>query len=227
MGKFAKLAAGPRQWGGARATPTAAGNQKAKQVEAYRIDRFGSVDGIVLRSSEDPRPGLREILMRVHAFRARCCLWATSLGRAARSPPCCVNRELCGCCGGSCCGRAVQKPAKSMLLRLHREDLKRNLVRSEPRCGPLFDTASVAPGIAICVNEFDAHQSTGELVAYRSLLGTYSSDDRRSLDQLLRKRIPDHRPDTRASLIATLLPSLGLWAGICGATISLASVVLR
>jgi hypothetical protein len=23
-------------------------------VEAYRIDRFGSVDGIVLRSSEDP-----------------------------------------------------------------------------------------------------------------------------------------------------------------------------
>jgi hypothetical protein len=26
-------------------------------MEAYRIDRFGSVDGIVLRSSEDPRPG--------------------------------------------------------------------------------------------------------------------------------------------------------------------------
>ena len=36
-------------------------------MEAYRIDRFGSVDGIVLRSSEDPRPGLREILMRVRA----------------------------------------------------------------------------------------------------------------------------------------------------------------
>jgi NADPH:quinone reductase-like Zn-dependent oxidoreductase len=36
-------------------------------VEAYRIDRFGSVDGIVLRSSEDPRPGPREILMRVRA----------------------------------------------------------------------------------------------------------------------------------------------------------------
>jgi len=36
-------------------------------VEAYRIDRFGSVDGIGLRSSEDPRPGLREILMRVRA----------------------------------------------------------------------------------------------------------------------------------------------------------------
>jgi NADPH:quinone reductase-like Zn-dependent oxidoreductase len=36
-------------------------------VEAYRIERFGSVDGIVLRSSEDPRPGLREILMRVRA----------------------------------------------------------------------------------------------------------------------------------------------------------------
>jgi hypothetical protein len=36
-------------------------------VEAYRIDRFASVDGIVLRSNEDPRPGLREILMRVRA----------------------------------------------------------------------------------------------------------------------------------------------------------------
>jgi NADPH:quinone reductase-like Zn-dependent oxidoreductase len=36
-------------------------------VEAYRIDRFGNVDGLVLRSSEDPRPGLREVLVRVHA----------------------------------------------------------------------------------------------------------------------------------------------------------------
>jgi NADPH:quinone reductase-like Zn-dependent oxidoreductase len=36
-------------------------------MKAYRIDRFGSVDGIVLRSSEDPRPGPREILMRVRA----------------------------------------------------------------------------------------------------------------------------------------------------------------
>jgi NADPH:quinone reductase-like Zn-dependent oxidoreductase len=36
-------------------------------VEAYRVDRFGSVDGIVLHSSEDPRPGLREVLMRVRA----------------------------------------------------------------------------------------------------------------------------------------------------------------
>ena len=36
-------------------------------MEAYRIDRFGSVDGIVLRSSEDPRPGLGEVLMRVRA----------------------------------------------------------------------------------------------------------------------------------------------------------------
>ena len=26
-------------------------------MEAYRIERFGSVDGIVLRSSQDPRPG--------------------------------------------------------------------------------------------------------------------------------------------------------------------------
>ena len=36
-------------------------------MEAYRIDRFGSVDGIVRRSSEDPRPGPKEILMRVRA----------------------------------------------------------------------------------------------------------------------------------------------------------------
>ena len=36
-------------------------------MEAYRIDRFGSIDGIVLRSSEDPRPGRKEILMLVRA----------------------------------------------------------------------------------------------------------------------------------------------------------------
>src|SRR5437870_6030082 len=36
-------------------------------MEAYHIDRFGSVDGIVLRSSEDPRPGPKEILPRVRA----------------------------------------------------------------------------------------------------------------------------------------------------------------
>ena len=36
-------------------------------MEAYRIDRFGSDDGIVLRLSEDPRPGSKEILMRVRA----------------------------------------------------------------------------------------------------------------------------------------------------------------
>jgi NADPH:quinone reductase-like Zn-dependent oxidoreductase len=36
-------------------------------MEAYQIDRFGSVDGIVLRSREDPRPGPKEILMRVRA----------------------------------------------------------------------------------------------------------------------------------------------------------------
>jgi NADPH:quinone reductase-like Zn-dependent oxidoreductase len=36
-------------------------------MDAYRIDRFGSVDGIMLRSSEDPRPGPKEILLRVRA----------------------------------------------------------------------------------------------------------------------------------------------------------------
>jgi hypothetical protein len=39
-------------------------------MEAYRIDRFGSVDGIILRSSEDTPPGLREVLMRVRARRS-------------------------------------------------------------------------------------------------------------------------------------------------------------
>ena len=36
-------------------------------MKAYHIDRFGSVGGIVRRSSEDPRPGPKEILMRVCA----------------------------------------------------------------------------------------------------------------------------------------------------------------
>ncbi|MGA8551791.1 MAG: NAD(P)-dependent alcohol dehydrogenase, partial [Stellaceae bacterium] len=36
-------------------------------MEAHHIDRFGSVDGIVLRQSEDPQPGPGEILMRVRA----------------------------------------------------------------------------------------------------------------------------------------------------------------
>jgi hypothetical protein len=96
------------------------------------------------------------------------------------------------------------------------------------QAGHLFDTPSVARGHRYCVNELHVHQSTGELVADKSLLaGTYSSDDRRSLDQLLPRCVPDHRADTRASLIATLLLSLGLWAGIWGAITSLASVALR
>jgi NADPH:quinone reductase-like Zn-dependent oxidoreductase len=36
-------------------------------MKAYHIDRFGSVGGIARRSSEDPRPGPEEILMRVCA----------------------------------------------------------------------------------------------------------------------------------------------------------------
>ena len=40
---------------------------REEEMEAYRIDRFGSVDGIVLRSSPDPRPGPKEVLMRVRA----------------------------------------------------------------------------------------------------------------------------------------------------------------
>src|ERR1700730_17520285 len=36
-------------------------------MKAYHIDRFGGVGGIVRRSSEDPRPGPKEVLMRVRA----------------------------------------------------------------------------------------------------------------------------------------------------------------
>src|SRR5713101_9873938 len=36
-------------------------------MRAYRIDSFGSVDGVVLGSRNDPRPGSREILLRVRA----------------------------------------------------------------------------------------------------------------------------------------------------------------
>ena len=36
-------------------------------MEAYCIDRFGSINRIVLRSSEDPQPGSKEVLMRVRA----------------------------------------------------------------------------------------------------------------------------------------------------------------
>ena len=36
-------------------------------MRAYHIDHFGNVDGIVLRSSEDPQPGRKEVLMRVRA----------------------------------------------------------------------------------------------------------------------------------------------------------------
>ena len=40
-------------------------------METYRIERFGSVDGIALRSSEDPRPGPKEVLMRVRRWSSR------------------------------------------------------------------------------------------------------------------------------------------------------------
>src|SRR6266404_8245053 len=36
-------------------------------MRAYRIDSFGTVDGIVLASRDDPRPGTREMLLRVRA----------------------------------------------------------------------------------------------------------------------------------------------------------------
>src|SRR5437868_14853376 len=36
-------------------------------MRAYHIDSFGNVDGVVLGSRDDPRPGNREILLRVRA----------------------------------------------------------------------------------------------------------------------------------------------------------------
>jgi NADPH:quinone reductase-like Zn-dependent oxidoreductase len=36
-------------------------------MKAYHIDRFGSIGGIVRRSTEEPRPGPNEVLMRVRA----------------------------------------------------------------------------------------------------------------------------------------------------------------
>src|SRR6266851_4959878 len=66
MGDSAKLVA-YRTVGGAEGRPITVSKSKRGEMEAYRIDRFGSVDGIVLRSSEDPRPDHREVLMRVRA----------------------------------------------------------------------------------------------------------------------------------------------------------------
>jgi hypothetical protein len=36
-------------------------------MKAHHIDRIGSIGGIVRRSAEDPRPGPKEVLMRVRA----------------------------------------------------------------------------------------------------------------------------------------------------------------
>jgi hypothetical protein len=60
--------------------PISAANREGERMEAYRIDRFGSVDGIVLRSSENPRPGPKEVLMRV---RER---WRSRSAEARRDP---------------------------------------------------------------------------------------------------------------------------------------------
>jgi NADPH:quinone reductase-like Zn-dependent oxidoreductase len=66
MGDSAKLAGYPTAER-CRGRPITVSKSNRGKMEAYRIDRFGSVDGIVLRSSEDPRPGPKEVLMRVRA----------------------------------------------------------------------------------------------------------------------------------------------------------------
>src|SRR4029077_646727 len=60
------LNSSPVPEGTTRNKPIALDNRE-EEMEAYRIDRFGSVDGIVPPSSEDPRPRLKEVLMRVRA----------------------------------------------------------------------------------------------------------------------------------------------------------------
>jgi hypothetical protein len=47
-------------------------------MEAYRIDGFGSVDGIALRSSEDSRPGSKEILTQVRVCSRVAAIWVRS-----------------------------------------------------------------------------------------------------------------------------------------------------
>jgi hypothetical protein len=53
--------------------------------------------------------------------------------------------------------------------------------------------------------------------------GAYSVNEWRALDHPLEERGLYARPDIGASLIVTLLLSLGLWAGIWGTIISLFS----
>jgi len=53
--------------------------------------------------------------------------------------------------------------------------------------------------------------------------GAYSADDCTLLVQPFGKRAPDHRLDTGAYLIMTVLLSLGVWAAIWGAVASLFS----
>src|SRR6478672_10932857 len=67
MGDSSKLVVCPGQRERNGTKLISAAKREEERMEAYRIDRFGSVDGIVLRSSEDPRPRPKEILPRVRA----------------------------------------------------------------------------------------------------------------------------------------------------------------
>jgi NADPH:quinone reductase-like Zn-dependent oxidoreductase len=61
-------------------------------MDAYHIDRFGSVDGIVLRSSEDPQPGPKDVLMRASSLNYRDLMVLKSGGRGRQSSASCVER---------------------------------------------------------------------------------------------------------------------------------------
>jgi hypothetical protein len=84
----------------------------------------------------------------------------------------------------------------------------------------------VARGQSYFVKKVGAHEIYGGLVDSKIRShDVYSSNDWGLPAQPFEKPAPYHRLDTGASLIATLLLSLGLWAAIWGAT-SLAAAVL-
>ena len=60
-------------------------------MEAYHIDHFGSVDGMILKDSKHPRPGRKEVLMRVRASFSQ--LTQSAVRGGCRRPSIAINRR--------------------------------------------------------------------------------------------------------------------------------------